>query len=119
MTRHPEGNTTVPYASSVSSADGILTLTAAADHSVKVNCQTFSKLSRHSILPHQHGIPDSGNPFCEMLRTSNEEMKHGGTMTDHGQREPYRGREGGLEWRGYDRKERKKERKRKKERIND
>lgn len=68
-------------------------LLAAAVHSVKVNCQSFSKLSRLSILPHQHGIPDSGNLFCEILRTSNEEMKHGGTMTDHGQREPYRGKE--------------------------
>lgn len=76
------------------STDGILTLTAAAAHSVKVNCQTFSKLSRLSILPEQHGIPDSGNLFCKMLRTSNEEMKHGGTMTDHGQREPYRGKKG-------------------------
>lgn len=76
-----------------SSADRILPLTAAAVHSVKVNCQSFSKLSRLSILPHQHGIPDSGNLFCEILRTSNEEMKHGGTMTDHGQREPYRGKE--------------------------
>lgn len=80
-------------ASIATNTDGILTLTAAAVHSVKVNCQTFSKLSRLSILPDQHGIPDSGNLFCEMLRTSNEEMKHGGTMTDHGQREPYRGKE--------------------------
>lgn len=48
----------------------------------------FSSLSRLSILTQQHGIPDSGNLFCKMLRTYNEEMKHGGTMTDHGQREP-------------------------------
>lgn len=75
------------------STDGILTLTAAAVYSVKVNCQTFAKLSRLSILPGQHGIPDSGNLFCKMLRTSNEEMKHGGTMTDHSQREPYRERD--------------------------
>ena len=58
---------------------------SAVVHGVKVNCQTFSKLSRLSILLHQHGIPDSANLFCEMLRNSNEEMRRGGTMTDHGQ----------------------------------
>lgn len=56
---------------------------------MKVNCQTFSKLSRLPILSDQHGFPDSRNLFCKMLRTTNEEMKHGGTMTDHGQRESY------------------------------
>lgn len=91
--------------------DGTLTPTVATVHSVKVNCENFSKLSRLSILPDQHGIPDSGNLFCEMLRTSNEEMKRGRTMTDHGQRVPYRGGKGLLteSWLektvGYDRKE--------------
>lgn len=51
------------------------------------NCLDFQS------FPHQHVIPDSRNLFCEMLRTPNEEMKHGGTMTDQGQREPCRGKE--------------------------
>lgn len=57
-------------ASIATNTAGILPLTAAAVRSVKVNCQTSSKLSRLSILPDQHGIPDSGNLFCKMLRTS-------------------------------------------------
>lgn len=94
MPHHPKGHTTGRCASIATNTDGSLALTAAAVHSVKVNFQTFSKLSRLSILPDQHGIPDSGTLFCKMLRTSNEEMKHEGTMTGHGQREPCRGKEG-------------------------
>lgn len=54
-------------------------------------CDTFS--SRLDFPSFPHVIHHSGNLFCQMLRTSNEEMKHGGTMTDQSQREPCRGEE--------------------------
>lgn len=78
----------------VPNTDWVVPLTTAAHTTgVKVNCQTLSKPLKCVIVQQQDRIPDGRNLFCKIVRSSNKEVKKGGTVADCGQTEPYGGRE--------------------------